>query len=81
MRDLLARADYPVALGPEAVSPLTSLPALYETQIGALAGHFLMPLPAWLPTGNAVDDWQSSPWEDVSGPLPPHSSSRVTSGE
>jgi hypothetical protein len=33
---------------------------LYEPYIAALSEHLLMPLPDWLPTTRAPDDWQTS---------------------
>jgi hypothetical protein len=62
LRALLARADLPLCAEPSSVAKLTSLRAMYEPFIEALARHFLLTLPPFLPDKPTVDNWQSSPW-------------------
>ncbi len=42
---------------------LKELRELYEPYVRSLERHLLMPLPPWLPVGNAQDAWETSPFE------------------
>ena len=39
---------------------------MYEPYVSALADHLLMPLPAWMPRDQVLDDWQTSIWDHFS---------------
>jgi hypothetical protein len=63
MRALLREAGVPLREGPEVDEQLASLSRMYEPFMSALADELLMPLPCWLPTGGAKDEWQVTLWE------------------
>ena len=46
---------------------LRKLRGLYEPYVSALADYLLMPLPAWLPSAEAVDAWQVTAWGVAEG--------------
>lgn len=52
-----------VGLDAAAEARLRDLRELYEPYVNALSGELLLPLPPWLPPPDALDDWQSSPWD------------------
>jgi hypothetical protein len=62
VRALLARDGLALRDGPEADRKLTRLRQMYEPFIAALAVRLLMPLPNWVPTPGARDDWQITAW-------------------
>ena len=43
---------------------LTELRATYEPFVSALAERMLVSLPPWIPPQGALDDWQTSAWDD-----------------
>jgi hypothetical protein len=44
---------------------LEELRAMYEPYTRVLSGYLMMPLPGWLPTARASDNWQTSAWENA----------------
>jgi len=42
---------------------LNELRAMYEPYVKVLSKYLMMPLPPWIPTPKAVDNWQTSAWE------------------
>jgi len=42
---------------------LSELRAMYEPYVKVLSKYLMMPLPPWIPTPKAVDNWQTSAWE------------------
>jgi hypothetical protein len=63
LRAALAAAGIPLRDGEGADQKLEKLRGMYEPYVKALADRLLMPLPPWLPTEGAVDDWQTSVWQ------------------
>jgi hypothetical protein len=63
LRDRLARAGLPLASGEHATRQLTALRALYEPYAAAIADRTLLVLPPWLPEPDAVDDWETTAWQ------------------
>jgi hypothetical protein len=47
----------------EAEGKLAQLRDMYEPYVNALSHHFLLSLPEWIPTGEIIDDWQTSAWD------------------
>lgn len=43
---------------------LGALRATYEPFVSALAERIQVSLPPWIPAGDALDDWQTSSWDD-----------------
>jgi hypothetical protein len=62
LRAMLREAGIPLRDGPEADEKLALLRHKYEPYVSALADRLLMPLPPWLPTPGARDDWQITAW-------------------
>jgi hypothetical protein len=67
LSDLLLSYCFPLK-GLKAEESLAGFRKGYEPIADALSGRLLMDLPPWLPSEDAVDDWQTSPW-DVLPPL------------
>jgi hypothetical protein len=44
---------------------LASLRAAYEPIAAALGARLLLELPPWIPSPDASDDWQTSPWDSL----------------
>ncbi|MDX6559618.1 MAG: hypothetical protein QOF72_2667 [Blastocatellia bacterium] len=44
---------------------LEELRAMYEPYTRVLSRYLMMPLPGWLPTARASDNWQTSAWENA----------------
>jgi hypothetical protein len=42
---------------------LAHLRGMYEPFVSAMANYLLVSLPAWVVTGEVVDDWQTSAWD------------------
>jgi hypothetical protein len=63
LRDRLASAGLPLATGGRARRQLEALRALYEPYAAAIAARTLLDLPAWLPAPDAVDDWETTAWQ------------------
>jgi hypothetical protein len=58
LEHFLAQADVRLKSDTGAITKFTALRALYEPQVEALSRFLLMPLPDWLPSGEAVDNWE-----------------------
>ena len=63
----LALSEYGVPLRNEAGDDRTleELRAMYEPYTEVLSRYLMMPLPGWLPTARASDNWQTSAWENA----------------
>jgi hypothetical protein len=69
--DLCERLDgqgFRFSRGSNAETTLAGLRVGYEPIANALAQRLLLDLPPWIPSADAEDDWQSSPW-DVLPPI------------
>ena len=44
---------------------MTELRATYKPFVSALAKRIQVPLPPWLPPADALDDWQTSAWDEL----------------
>lgn len=64
MRDLLAGDHIQAHANATTLAKLNRLREEYEPSIGALAEHLRMPLPPWLPDGDALDDWETTTWQE-----------------
>lgn len=42
---------------------LAQLRNMYEPYVNALSRFFLLPVPEWIPSGEIIDDWQTSAWD------------------
>jgi hypothetical protein len=60
LESLLAAAD--VKLDPAALERLAPLRRKYEPYVYALSHRVQMPLPSFLPSEGAIDDWERSAW-------------------
>jgi hypothetical protein len=63
LRERLARIGLPLASDEQATRQLQALRALYEPYASAIADRTLLELPAWLPQPDAVDDWETTAWQ------------------
>ena len=63
LRDQLAGVGLPLAGSEHALQQLAALRALYEPYATAIADRTLLVLPAWLPEPDAVDDWETTAWQ------------------
>jgi hypothetical protein len=63
LRAMLTAARVPLRPGADADRQLAELRALYEPYVNALARYLLTPLPPWLPSASAHDDWQTTAWQ------------------
>ncbi|HEY7801263.1 MAG TPA: potassium channel family protein [Dehalococcoidia bacterium] len=59
LREIIA-AHPRMSYGTAEANELAGLRVTYEPYVGALSRYLLMPLPAWLPAADSVDDWQTS---------------------
>ncbi len=64
-RVMLAEAGVSFRAGEEVDQRLNKLHAFYEPYVTGLSESLLLPLPPWLPTPDAEDDWKSTAWERV----------------
>jgi F0F1-type ATP synthase membrane subunit c/vacuolar-type H+-ATPase subunit K len=63
LRDTLRAAGLSLREDDEAERELTALRQLYEPYVNALAMHFRIETPPWIPGQEPTDDWQVSEWE------------------
>ena len=63
LRGVLSNAGLRLREGPEADAKLAHMRKQYEPYTLALSRHLLLPLPPWLPSPDARDDWETSPEE------------------
>jgi hypothetical protein len=77
LRQFLAHSRTPLREGEAADEQLAAIRALYEPYVAAIADRLVFELPPWLPKKGAVDDWQTTAWQqdpqdalDALGPYP-----------
>jgi hypothetical protein len=66
LRAVLAEAGINLRAGRAADERLAELRCLYEPYVNALADYLLMPVPAWIPSAETLDSWQTSAWGRIS---------------
>jgi hypothetical protein len=59
LRQALGAADLSLLDVPDVTAKLERLRRMYEPHMTALAGYFLMPLPRWVSSEEARDNWQA----------------------
>ena len=64
VRDHLAAAGIPLKEGTASEKKLAKLRETYEPFVSGLAKRIQVALPPWLPPENALDDWQTSAWDE-----------------
>jgi hypothetical protein len=62
IREILGRHDMHLTDGKEAESKLATLRSMYEPYVCALSEMLLMPLPSWVVSEKAIDNWKTSAW-------------------
>jgi hypothetical protein len=62
LREQLREAGLPLPEGAAADAKLTELRGMYEPFVQALARHFRLVLPPFVPEKQTVDNWQTSAW-------------------
>src|ERR1700730_6794049 len=62
VREILAANGTPLRDGEDAEKRLLELRLLYEPYVVALSEFLLMPLPPWILSPNAIDNWKTSAW-------------------
>ncbi len=65
LRAVLAAHGVVLREGGDADVELKGLRELYEPYVNALSDYLLMELPRWIPKEPAIDDWQSSAWDET----------------
>lgn len=65
LRSALRDAGLMLSNDPGDEKTLGELREMYEPYIEVLSQYLLMPLPGWLPKPKAVDNWQTSAWEET----------------
>ena len=66
IRGFLARSQR-VRSDASADAKLAELRRLYEPYVSALGQRFLLPVPAWSPESEKLDNWRTSAWEKMLG--------------
>jgi hypothetical protein len=66
LRSALAGAGVRLAAGPTAEQRLSELRGMYESYVFTLSEFLIIQLPRWLPTDEAIDNWQTSRWGRIS---------------
>jgi hypothetical protein len=66
LRAVLSAAGINLRAGGAADERLCELRRMYEPYVNALADYLLMPIPAWIPSAEAFDSWQTSAWGRIS---------------
>jgi len=66
LRQMLTAAGMPLRDGAAADERLEELRSLYEPYAYALGNHMLLKLPAWVPSKQQHDNWQTSAWGRIS---------------
>ena len=64
VRDHVAAAGIPLKEGTASEKKLAKLRETYEPFVSGLAKRIQVALPPWLPPENALDDWQTSAWDE-----------------
>jgi hypothetical protein len=67
--------------GEAAEQKLAELRWMYEPYVHALAAHFHVTVPPWIPRGNRADNWQASVWERRAGGRKKGASAEEARGE
>jgi hypothetical protein len=65
VRERLAAADIRLQESTASEQKLAELRATYEPFVSALAERIQVALPPWLPPAEALDDWQTSAWDEL----------------
>ncbi len=65
LQDMLALSGIRLQEGTASEQKLAELRATYEPFVNALADRIQVSLPPWLPPADALDDWQTSAWDDL----------------
>ena len=65
LRSTLGEAGVMLTNDPGDEKTLAELREMYEPYIEVLSQYLLMPLPGWLPKPKAIDNWQTSAWEET----------------
>ncbi len=65
LRAVLASFGLEISEDIKTEQKLAALREAYEPFVRALAHYLLVSLPPWLPPENALDDWQTSAWDDL----------------
>ncbi len=63
LRAVLVAASIPLRDGPEADQKLAELRRMYEPYVNSLSDYLMMPLPPWILSTTAADNWRTSAWE------------------
>jgi hypothetical protein len=63
LRSVLFESGVVLRNEPGDIDTLDELRAMYEPYVKVLSDYLMMPLPPWLPTAKAIDNWQTSAWE------------------
>ncbi len=66
LRSALADSGVRLREGIDAERQLAELRRLYEPFVNALAKHLLIPIPPWVATADALDNWQTTAWGRIS---------------
>ncbi|MFL5759871.1 MAG: potassium channel family protein [Thermomicrobiales bacterium] len=77
LRQFLAKSHMPLREGDLVDEQLVKIRRLYEPYVAAIGQSLMFPLPPWMPLKGAVDDWQTTAWQqepqdaiDALGPYP-----------
>lgn len=62
LREILEHNGALLNEGQDAELRLTELRAMYEPYVSALSERLLMPLPPWILSSDAIDNWKTSAW-------------------
>jgi hypothetical protein len=65
LQDMLAVSGIRWKEGTALEQKLAELRATYEPFVNALADRMQVSLPPWIPPADALDDWQTSAWDDL----------------
>ncbi len=65
LQDMLAASGIRLKESTASEQKLAELRATYEPFVSALAERIQVALPPWLPPKDALDDWQTSAWDDL----------------
>ena len=64
LQERLTAAGVRLRTGTNSEQALAELRATYEPFVSALAERVLVPLPPWIAPDGALDDWETSAWDD-----------------
>lgn len=67
LRQILDKAGIKLRDGKEVDEKLIKLRQMYEPHVNALASFLVINTPTWMPREGALDNWQVSVWEKISG--------------